>query len=162
MIVRWPGHIEPGIVSDHVWPFWDFLPTAADLAGVDAPANTDGISVLPTLLGQPQQTHEHLYWIHYPERMDDPVLQQAVRMGDWKAIRQGFDGPTELYSLQGDVCEEEDISEQQPEIVREVEQIMQTVCVEPKRCLHLPIMFDAPEGRRFPGVVEQGVHGERR
>ena len=51
MIARWPERIAPGTVSDYPWAFWDLLPTAADLAGVKAP-KTDGVSVLPVLLGK--------------------------------------------------------------------------------------------------------------
>src|SRR5205085_8869768 len=63
MIARWPGKIKAGTVSDQVWAFWDFLPTAADLAGAKAPDGLDGISVAPTLLGRGEQKqHEALYW----------------------------------------------------------------------------------------------------
>src|SRR5215470_5243121 len=63
MIVRWPGKIKPGRVSDQVWAFWDFLPTAAEIAGVKAPDKIDGISMLPTLIGQIQTNqHAFLYW----------------------------------------------------------------------------------------------------
>ena len=76
-IIRWPGHIKPGTVSDEPFAFWDFLPTAAELAGAKLPGKTDGISMLPTLLGQPQTNrHEFLYW-EFHER----GFQQAVRMG---------------------------------------------------------------------------------
>src|SRR5438094_5010750 len=51
MIARWPGKIKAGAVSDQVWAFWDFLPTAAEIAAVKPPAGLDGLSMLPTLLG---------------------------------------------------------------------------------------------------------------
>src|SRR5439155_1617873 len=63
MIVRRPGAVKPGTTSDHVWAFWDFLPTACDLAGIETPKGLDGLSVAPTLTGKGQQkTHEFLYW----------------------------------------------------------------------------------------------------
>src|SRR5262249_2555081 len=67
MIVRWPAKIKPGQVSDQIWAFWDFLPTAAEIAGKDAfhrvRDKTDGISMLPTLLGKAQTNqHDFLYW----------------------------------------------------------------------------------------------------
>jgi len=63
MIAAWPGRIAPGTTTDHVSAFWDVLPTAAAVAGVDAPAGTDGVSMLPTLLGEPGQVqHDYLYW----------------------------------------------------------------------------------------------------
>ncbi len=77
MLVRHPGKIKAGTVSDHVWAFWDFLPTAAELAGVAGPSGIDGISVAPTLLGKPgQKQHEYLYWEFF-----ERGYKQAVRMG---------------------------------------------------------------------------------
>ena len=83
LIVRWPGKIKPGTVSDRVSAFWDFLPTAAEIAQAKAPEQLDGLSLLPALLGKPQTNqHDFLYW-EFHER----GFQQAVRMGDWKAVR---------------------------------------------------------------------------
>src|SRR5208282_2410163 len=63
LIVHWPGRIKPGTVSDQVSAFWDFLPTAAEIAQAKVPDKLDGISLLPALLGKPQtQQHEFLYW----------------------------------------------------------------------------------------------------
>ncbi|MFQ5811206.1 MAG: arylsulfatase, partial [Armatimonadota bacterium] len=78
-IARWPGKIEAGAVSEHVSAFWDVLPTFAELAGGEPPADIDGISMAPTLLGRSdeQKQHEYLYWEHKGA--------QAVRLGDWKA-----------------------------------------------------------------------------
>ncbi|NQU45238.1 arylsulfatase, partial [bacterium] len=63
-IARWPGKIKPGRTTDHPSAFWDFMPTACELAGVDAPADIDGISYLPELLGntEAQKKHEYFYW----------------------------------------------------------------------------------------------------
>jgi arylsulfatase len=96
MIARWPGTVAPGGVSDHVSAFQDVMPTLAELAGVTVAAPTDGVSMVPTLLGRRQQRrHEYLYW----ELKDN----RAVRMGDWKAVRtrKGL----ELFNLQDDVAE---------------------------------------------------------
>lgn len=116
MLARWPGKIEAGSVSHRVWAFWDFLPTAADLAGVKAPAGLDGISVLPTLLGTGgQKPHDFLYW-EFHER----GFQQAVRMGDWKALRLKPDGPVQLYNLKTDVGERRDVARDHPEVVARI------------------------------------------
>src|ERR1051326_953733 len=122
MIVRWPGKIQPGQVSDQVWAFWDFLPTAAEIAGVKAPEKIDGISMLPTLLGQ-RQTNQHafLYW-EFHER----GFQQAARMGDWKAVRPQADEKLELYNLKTDVGEKENVAEKNPEIVAKMEAYLKT------------------------------------
>src|SRR5262249_16801590 len=83
MIVRWPGQIPAGSVSDQPWAFWDFLPTAADIAGAPPPPRIDGISMLPAFTGRKQTNqHEFFYW-----EIHENDSKQAVRMGDWKAIR---------------------------------------------------------------------------
>ena len=125
MLVRWPGTISPGAVSDQVWASWDFLATAADVAGVAAPPDTDGISVLPTLLGQPQRSHEYLYWA-FRERGH---AMEAVQMGDWKGIRRDRVGEIELYDLREDQGETQNVAGRHPGIVCDVQHIMDT-CVD--------------------------------
>jgi arylsulfatase A-like enzyme len=121
IIVRWPGRIPQGQTNHHVWAFWDFLPTAAELAGAKTPNNIDGISVVPTLLGQgKQRTHEFLYW-EFHER----GFQEAVRMGDWKAIRPKLGGTLELYDLAKDLGEEKNIAEGHSDVVTRIEALLQ-------------------------------------
>ncbi len=118
MIVRWPGAVEAGAVSDFAWCHRDFFRTAAQIAGAEAPAHLDGISVLPTLRGEAQDSRAHLYWeIHSP-------FQQAVRMGKWKGIRFGTEAKLELYDLDGDEGEKMDVAAAHPEIVSKIEKIM--------------------------------------
>lgn len=121
MVARWPGRIRPGRVSEQVWGFWDFLPTAAELAGVHPPTGLDGISILPALMGQTQRSHEYLYW-EFHER----GFAQAVRMGDWKAMRFGSRGPLELYNLRDDTAEKNNMAAAQPAIVGKIEQFLKT------------------------------------
>lgn len=123
-IARWPGTIKPGRRTSQVWAFWDFLPTAAELAGIPAPAGLDGISIAPALLGKPQPQHEYLYWeSHWP-------FNQAVRMGDWKGVRTRFRGPIQLYNLATDPGETVDVSRQQPELVAKIDGIMNSARTE--------------------------------
>ena len=119
-IVRWPGHIKPGTTSDLLTTFVDFLPTAADLCEVPAPKGIDGISILPTLLGQKQTArHASLYFEIY-----EPYFQQAVRWGDWKGYRLGTKAPLELYNLKVDPTEAHDVAEAYPDIVKKIEAIL--------------------------------------
>ena len=102
-VARWPGHIEAGQVSDHVWAFWDVLPTTAELAGATMPEGIDGISFAPTLLGDPenQQQHDYLYW--------EFQQNQAVRHNDWFAHRKNG-GQVELYDLDQDPQQRHDLA----------------------------------------------------
>jgi arylsulfatase A-like enzyme len=127
LIARWPGRIEPGTVSHHISAFWDFLPTFAELAGVNYPASVDGISMVPTLLGKPaaQKQHKFLYW-EFHERGS----KQAVRMGDWKAIRFNTTGKLELYNLKDDVGEKHDVADQHPDIVAKIVDYLKTARTE--------------------------------
>ena len=127
LIVRAPGLVKPGSVSDHVCAFWDMLPTCAQLAGAEIPdsISCDGISLLPTLSGNVvQPSHEYLYW-EFHERGGS----QAVRMENWKGVRcqlrkYGTEAPVELYDLHSDPKEEHDLAESYPEIVARMKAIM--------------------------------------
>ncbi len=124
-IVRWPGKVPAGAVSDQVWAFWDFLPTAAEIAGGKPPAGIDGISMLPALLGRKQKSHEYLYWEFF-----ERGFTQAVRMGNWKAVRLGTDKPVELYDLKRDVGETQNVAETHPDVVAKIEEILKTARTE--------------------------------
>jgi arylsulfatase A-like enzyme len=120
LLVRWPDKIKAGSESSHVSAFWDYLATFADLTGQKIP-NTDGISFLPELRGDPanQGNHEFLYW-EFHERGS----KQAVRFGNWKAIRDLNQGRTELYNLKEDLGESRDVSKEHPDVLKKAEDIM--------------------------------------
>ena len=105
-IARWPGRIKAGSVSDHPSAFWDFLPTACDVAGIDPPDKIDGISYLPELLGDTdgQEKHTYLYW------------PWAIRVGKWKLHPRGRDRFA-LYDLENDIGEKRDVAAEHPELV---------------------------------------------
>ncbi|MEM7393257.1 MAG: arylsulfatase, partial [Verrucomicrobiota bacterium] len=110
-LVRWPGRIEPGSVSDHLLYYPDVMPTLAGLTKADCP-KTDGLSFLPTLMGQEdQQQHDHLYWEY--------GNQTAVRKNRWKAYK-GRKGPWELYDLSKDIEEQNNIASDHPETLQEL------------------------------------------
>ncbi|GAB5561772.1 MAG: arylsulfatase [Synoicihabitans sp.] len=114
MIARWPGKINPGRTTDHLGYFPDIMPTLAELAGLPHPAHTDGYTLMPTLLGRDvvnheQQQHRYMYW--------EDLKSRAVRMGPWKAIQPNKDAPWELYQLDHDIEERNDLAADRPEIL---------------------------------------------
>jgi arylsulfatase A len=124
-VARWPGRIKPGVVSDQVWAFWDVLPTLAELVGQKGPPGLDGVSVLPALLDGKPVEHPPLYW-EFHERWFD----QAARIGDWKAVRNGKDGPIELYDLKTDPGETRDVAAGHPGVVKRLEVYLKTARVD--------------------------------
>ncbi len=116
-IAWWPGVIEPNSRSDEPLAFWDFLPTACELAGVEPPEAIDGVSFVPTLLGEEQTSHDYLFWKF--------GNKTALRKGNWKAVRNKPNQPTELYDLQTDIGEERNVAAEHAEVVAELENLMQ-------------------------------------
>lgn len=114
-IVRWPGRVRAGSVSDFPWYFADFLPTVADIAGFGVPDGVDGTSILPVLQETDISAEDRfLYWGGTPGRAE------AVRWGQWKAVREGPDQPLELFDLSSDIGEKRDVSAEHEEIVGEI------------------------------------------
>ena len=120
MIARWPGKIKAGSETEHISAFWDILPTFAELVGVQPSKDIDGISMLPTLLSKPQEQHKYLYW----EFHEGSSSRQAVRLGNFKAVRLAPSKPIELYDLNSDIGEENDVAGEHPEIIAEVKAIL--------------------------------------
>jgi len=136
-IVRWKGRVAGGTTTDRISGFEDWLPTLAEIAsastvpaGVPVPNDLDGISLLPTLLGQSQPPRESLY-----REFPGYGGQQSIRVGNWKAIRTGLQPrpkdrataksvKTELYDLATDPAEATDVSDQNPDIVKRLEGMM--------------------------------------
>jgi len=137
MLVRWPGKTTPGSVSHVPWAFWDFLPTAAELAGVKPPAGIDGVSVLPALQGGSEPLHEFMYWEQNrfnrkKNALDPGSLQQAARMGDWKAVIPKPGAPLELYNLKKDIGETRNVAGENPDVVEKIKTYLKTARTEPR------------------------------
>ena len=110
-LVRWPGMIKESVETDHLCYFPDIMPTLAELGGATCP-KTDGLSLMPTLMGEPgQKNHEYLYWEY--------VGQTAVRMKNWKAYK-GKKGDWQLYDLSKEVEEKENLAKEHPEVLKKL------------------------------------------
>jgi arylsulfatase A-like enzyme len=108
-------------VSNHPSAFWDYLATACHIVGIAPPASSDGISYLPTLLGEEQSEHEYLYWQFDGNNHD----KEAVRADNWKAVRPATDAPVELYDLSVDIGEQHDVAAEHQDVVAKMKAFMQ-------------------------------------
>ena len=112
----WPGTVPAGRVTDEPWAFWDLLPTFTELAGSDLPAgyHPDGYSLVNFLKGGPAPKRDHFYWeLH--EKSNGPI--QAIRWGNWKAVRPVASGPVEIYDLSNDLGETDNLADERPDLV---------------------------------------------
>ena len=124
-IVRWPGRIPAGTVSDTVWYFADFLPTVAEIAGFEVPEGIDGKSILPALLGSESGLGDRfLYW------GGTEGNAEAVRWGRWKAVREGPGERLELFDLFEDAGEASDVASENPEVVEEISEFLANAVTE--------------------------------
>ncbi len=121
MIACWPDRIKQGTVSDHAAVAYDILPTLCEVAGLKAHEDTDGISFLSELTGKNQKQHDFLYW-EFPASGG----QQAIIIGKFKAMRKNLNKVNsgfELYDLEKDPLETNNIAADHPEIIEQAEKI---------------------------------------
>jgi len=143
MIVRWPGKVPAGSFSDHAWYFADVMPTLAELARTEPPTGIDGISIVPTLVGdtaagREQRQHAFMYW--------EDSQACAVRMGRWKAIQNPrVSGKLALYDLRHDAAEKRNVADDHPDLVTRIEAYLQTARTRPRP----QVEPTKPKGRQY-------------
>lgn len=122
-IARWPGVVPAGRVSADPWAFWDFFPTVAELTGATPPAGykLDGYSLVPLLKGGPAPQRDYFYWELHETK---PI--QAVRFGDWKAVKNGPNAAIELYDLKADPGEKTNLAAANPALVDKARDLMKS------------------------------------
>jgi arylsulfatase len=125
-IAWWPGVVKSGATSDHVCAIWDLMPTFLEIAGTAPGMPVDGISFLAALKQEPQKQHEFLYWERHSANGETHT--QAVRFGDWKAIKQIKTNSTmlALYNLKKDPTERHDVATSNPDLVDKAESCFKT------------------------------------
>lgn len=156
-IAWWPGTIEAGRTTDHVSYAGDWMATVADLAGVSLPSHVDSISFAPTLRSddQSQAQHDYLYWEFYEQGS-----RQAVRFGNWKAIREPMQsGNVKLYHLADDLAEKNDLAALRPELVERAIRFMDEAHV-PHPNWRVPLASNGEETGKKP--VAKKVPREKR
>ncbi len=121
-IAWWPGKIRGGQLCSTPYAFWDIMPTLAQLAHIEGPQNTDGISFAPVLnAAKNPQVHEFLYW-----EFSSSGGNQAIRAGKWKEVRKDvITDPMrspELYDLSLDPGEKFNVAGQHPEIIEKMKE----------------------------------------
>ena len=122
MIAHWPDKIKTKRITNHISAFQDFYATALDILNLDKPDYIDGLSYLPVLTNKDQKKHEYLYW-----EFSTQSGQQAVRFGKWKGIKtdlQKGPQPLQLYNLEDDITEINNVSDDNPMIVEKIESIL--------------------------------------
>lgn len=123
-IACWPGHVAAGSESKLASAGWDWLPTLCQLANIETPAGLDGVSLVPTLTGDGDQTeHDYLYW-----EFHEKGGRQAIRLGPWKAVRYNVrknpSSTPELYNLVSDPGETTNLAAVEPAIAAELAALM--------------------------------------
>jgi arylsulfatase A len=120
-IARWPGTIPPNRIASGPWAFWDFLPTATELANATLPEGfkPDGLSLVSYFKGGDAPARPGFYW-----ELHEGKPQQAARIGDWKAVKPAPNAPLELFHLANDSAESNNVAEAHPDKVAELAAFM--------------------------------------
>jgi arylsulfatase A-like enzyme len=141
MIAWWPGVIAPGSINKEPFSQIDFLATACEIAGVRISNKTDGVSLLPSLKNQNelQGKHKYLYWEFYESGGRQALLQYPWKLVKLNTTTYAQNGKTELYNLEQDPREKNDLFSKNPEKVKNLEKLLKEAHVpHPQMSLFVP------------------------
>ncbi len=118
----WPGTVPAGRIDEQPWAFWDLMPTFVEMSGAKPPAGyeTDGQSLLGYLKGGDAPKRDYFYW----ELHKGGGAIQAARFDDWKAVRNGVKKPIEIYDLNSDPGESNDLAASRKDLVAKAREIL--------------------------------------
>ncbi|WP_167607655.1 sulfatase-like hydrolase/transferase [Maribellus sediminis] len=129
MIAFWKGKIVPEATTNYISGFQDLMPTLAEIAGINVPAQSNGTSIVPLLTGENQKEQDFLNWEFqldgWSRKMPDGGFRQAARIGKWKGVRYGIMNETQLYNLNDDISETNNVAADHPEIVKQMNDIFE-------------------------------------
>lgn len=113
MLVKWPGHSQPGTLCDEPIISVDFLPTIIRMAGVgsELPENVDGVSFAKLFQGHDSLERDAIYW-HFPHYSNHGMQSPggAIRAGDYKLLEYFENGTMQLFDLKNDIGEQHDLA----------------------------------------------------
>ncbi|NOR75866.1 MAG: sulfatase-like hydrolase/transferase [Draconibacterium sp.] len=134
LIAYWKGKVKAGTLTNHISGFQDLMPTFAEVAGIEVPKQSNGISILPLLKGEKQKEHESLNWefqlVGWSRKMPKGGFRQSARIDNWKGVRYGVSSETELYNLDADISESENVANEHPEILQKMNQLFEEARTE--------------------------------
>ncbi len=129
LIAYWEGKVGARAITGHISGFQDLMPTFAEVVGIQIPKQSNGISILPVLIGNTQKKHESLNWEFqldgWGSKKSDGGFRQSVRFNNWKGVRYGINSKTELYNLDVDISESENVAAENPEIIQKMENLFE-------------------------------------
>ena len=127
LIIKWPGKGLQGAICNVPVTSPDFFPTILEMTGIKPKQvqNKDGLSLVPLLTGEKNIGREAIFW-HFPHYSNHGMQSPggAVRCGDYKLLEYYENSTVQLFNLKNDIEEENDLSSQEQEKVKELLEIL--------------------------------------
>jgi len=121
MVARWPGKIESGTEYNETFALWDIMPTFCEIAGRKIPGYTDGISFLPAITGKDnQKVHKSLYWEFPAYGGQATMIKDNIKLLITNLNEKEGSPVIQLFDLENDIGETNDLSKNHPEVVSEI------------------------------------------